>query len=91
MRKVRRHERVPSRKLSAAKTKRRRVRQTTLEKKYIGVFQPNPLPYQGIFTGNESLEQPSPLKDYPSTATPGVGVSIELQPRRYAKLEPAIH
>ena len=72
------------------KKKKRKAHVNTLERDYVEVFQYRPVPYQGFATDDDSLEQPSPLKDYPSTATPGAGVSFEVQPRPHAKLEPAI-
>jgi hypothetical protein len=91
MKKTPRCGKVVLRRVTTVKKKNEKPGESTLEQEYVGVFQPHVLPHQGLFTDNNSLEQPSPLTDYPSTATPGVGVSIELQPRRHAKLEPDIH
>ena len=72
------------------KKNKKTAQKGTLEKEYIQVFQFRPVLHQGFATDDDSLEQPSPLKDYPSTATPGAGVSVDVQPRHHAKLEPAI-
>jgi len=61
--------------------KKDKTSESTLEQEYVEVFHPYSLPHQGLFTENDSLEQPSPLKDYPSNATPGVGVSIAFGPK----------
>lgn len=91
MKKERKRRRASLRKASPVGRKRRKAHETTLEMEYIGVFRPSPLPFQEVYTENETLEQPSPLTDYPSTATPGVGVSVGLNPRQHAKLEPVIY
>ncbi len=82
---------VSLRGVARLKRKRRKAQKITLEQEYVRLFQSNRLADQGFLAENENLEQPSPLKDYPSTATPGVGVSIELPLRQHAKLEPVIH
>jgi hypothetical protein len=43
-----------------------------LERNYQTVFVSFPLPYQGLYTEDDSLEQPSAYKYVPSTATPSV-------------------
>jgi len=40
-----------------------------IEHEYRKVFLPYQLPYQGIYTEDDSLEQPSALKYVPSTTT----------------------
>ncbi len=45
---------------------------TTTEQTYVQIFTPHPLPYQGLYTDEDSLEQPSQLKYVPSTTTPSV-------------------
>jgi hypothetical protein len=40
------------------------------EQDYVQTFTPHPLPYQGLYTDEDSLEQPSQLKYVPSTTTP---------------------
>ena len=45
-------------------------RKKTLEQDYRQVFTPHPLPYQSVFTDEDSLEQPSALKYVPTTTTP---------------------
>jgi len=72
------------------KKKDAKARRSRLERQYERVFQTNSLMDKNFLADGESLEQPSPLKDCPSTATPGVGMSIELQPRPNAKLESAV-
>ncbi len=47
--------------------------QKALEVDYLKLFTPLPLPYQGVYTDEDSLEQPSALKYVPSTTTPNVG------------------
>jgi hypothetical protein len=44
----------------------------TTEQNYVQIFTPHPLPYQGLYTDEDSLEQPSQLKYVPSTTTPSV-------------------
>lgn len=58
-----------------------------LEKEYLEIFAPHPLPYQGLYTDDDSLEQPSPLKVFPTTATPGISVDATPYMRRHAELE----
>lgn len=43
-----------------------------LEHSYQTFFVPFPLPYQGLYTEDDSLEQPSPYKYVPSTTTPNI-------------------
>jgi len=59
----------------------------TLEDKYRNLFSPVSLPYQGLYTDEDSLEQPSALKVCPTTTTPGVEVDIPPQARLHAQLE----
>jgi hypothetical protein len=47
-------------------------RQNKLEQQYQQLFTPYLLPYQGLYTDADSLEQPSALKYVPTTATPNV-------------------
>jgi len=49
-----------------------RNRKQKLEREYQQMFTPHPLPYQGLYTDADSLEQPSALKYVPSTSTPCV-------------------
>jgi hypothetical protein len=65
----------------------KRVRDKTIEKEYKTVFSPYPLPYQGTYTDEDSLEQPSALKYVPSTTTPAIGVTVSPRMRRDAELE----
>jgi hypothetical protein len=58
-----------------------------VEKQYLKVFSPHPLPFQGLYTDEDSLEQPSALKYVPTTATPSVE---DLQLRLNAELERSI-
>ena len=44
----------------------------TIERKYQQMFTPHPLPFQGLYTDDDSLEQPSELKYVPATSTPNV-------------------
>lgn len=43
---------------------------STPEMDYRQLFTPLPLPYQGVYTDDDSLEQPSALKYVPATTTP---------------------
>jgi hypothetical protein len=45
------------------------VKKSEIEHEYRKVFLPHQLPYQGIYTEDDSLEQPSALKDVPSITT----------------------
>lgn len=56
----------------AMKTKKENGRRRGIEREYETVFSPHPLPYQGIYTDEDSLEQPSALRYVPTTATPAV-------------------
>lgn len=53
-------------------TGKRTKTQPATERNYLQVFTPHPLPYQGLHTEEDSLEQPSQLKYVPSTTTPSV-------------------
>jgi hypothetical protein len=44
----------------------------TIEREYQETFTPRTLPYQGLYTDEDSLEQPSELEYVPTTATPNV-------------------
>ena len=52
--------------------KRIKVPASEIEQQYRQMFTSYPLPYHGIYTDEDSLEQPSALKYVPSTSTPGV-------------------
>jgi hypothetical protein len=43
-----------------------------IEQDYTQIFTPHPLPYKGLYTDEDSLEQPSQLKYVPSTTTPSL-------------------
>lgn len=43
-----------------------------IEREYQQTFTPNPLPYRGLYTDPDSLEQPSALKNVPTTSAPNV-------------------
>ena len=62
-------------------------KEKTIVQDYTKVFSPPPLPCQGAYTDEGSLEQPSALKYFPSTTTPAAGMSIGRQKRRNTKLE----
>ena len=49
--------------------KTKTVKKSEIERDYQRIFIPHQLPYQGIITEDDSLEQPSPLKYVPSTTT----------------------
>jgi hypothetical protein len=57
--------------------KLKKPRKHAIEREYESVFSPHPLPYQGIYTDDDSLEQPSALKYVPSTTTPATGVTVQ--------------
>jgi hypothetical protein len=65
----------------------KQMRKKSIEKEYETVFLPHPLPYQGTYTDEDSLEQPSALKYVPSTTTPAIGVTVSPRMRRDAELE----
>jgi hypothetical protein len=48
------------------------------EQDYLQIFTPHPLPYQGLYTEEDSLEQPSQLRYVPSTTTPSVVLNAKL-------------
>ena len=52
-------------------TKKPKKAPSKLEREYLEMFAPRPLPYQGLYTDEDTLEQPSPLKVVFTTATPG--------------------
>jgi len=54
------------------KSKKAKQGPATIEQNYVQLFTPHPLPYQGLYTDEDSLEQPSQLKYVPSTTTPSV-------------------
>lgn len=56
-----------------APRKPEQARPAKVEQDYTQRFTAHPLPYQGIYTDEDSLEQPSQLKYVPSTTTPSVG------------------
>ena len=62
-------------------------REKSLEREYRKVFSPALLPYRGLYTDQDSLEQPSALKVYPTTTTPGIEMDVRLQARLHAQLE----
>lgn len=70
---------------------RRHRKQRTLEHEHGRIFLPVPLPYQGLYTDDDSLEQPSALKVYPTTTTPGAEVDTRPQAKLYAQLERNIY
>jgi hypothetical protein len=71
------------------KEKAKKTRNSRIEREYQTVFAPHPLPYQGLYTDEDSLEQPSALKYVPTTATPTVEASTDRM-RRDAELERSI-
>lgn len=48
------------------------VRPAKIEQDYTRMFTAYPLPYQGLYTDDDSLEQPSQLKSVPSITTPSI-------------------
>jgi len=63
--KTAKHDRTPT-------GKRTKARPKNTEQDYLQIFTPHPLPYQGLYTEEDSLEQPSQLKYVSSTTTPNV-------------------
>ena len=57
-------------KQSKSPSKREAKRESKRELQYTKIFFPHPLPYQGIYSEEDSLEQPSALKYVPSTTSP---------------------
>jgi hypothetical protein len=43
-----------------------------IEREYLQVFNPMPLPSHGLYTEEDSLEQPSELPDVPSISVPSI-------------------
>ena len=56
------------------KSKRTKKRTAKIEREYQRIFTPHSLPYHGLYTEEDSLEQPSELKLVPTTSTPYVEV-----------------
>jgi hypothetical protein len=54
------------------KKRQKREKRPAIEREYLTIFSPHPLPFQGLQTDEDSLEQPSALKYVPTTATPQV-------------------
>jgi hypothetical protein len=80
--------------VSARRTVKKRTKQMrgkTIEKEYRTVFSPIPLPSQGQYTDEDSLEQPSALKYVPSTTRTTVEMAVDPQMRRNAQLARDIH
>jgi len=59
---------------------------TRIEKEYDKIFVPYSLPYRGIYTDNDSLEQPSALEVVPTTASPAME-TLPVTTGLHAKLE----
>jgi len=72
------------------KKQAKKTRGSSVERDYQTIFTPHSLPYQGLYTDEDSLEQPSALKYVPTTATPTPDESIEHGMRRNAELERSI-
>ena len=53
---------------------KRHTKTKTIERDYQQLFTPLQLPYQGLYTDEDSLEQPSELRDVPATSAPYVEV-----------------
>jgi len=50
----------------------RRSKAAPIERQYQQIFTPRPLPYQGHFADEDSLEQPSELVDILTTSAPSI-------------------
>jgi len=55
-----------------SKTRAREHKTGTIERKHQQFFTPHTLPFQGLYTDDDSLEQPSELKDVPTTSATNV-------------------
>lgn len=68
--------------------KKEKKKERQIERDYRTVFSPISLPYQGIFTDEDSLEQPSALRYVPTTAAPTANLPADNpQMRQNAELE----
>jgi hypothetical protein len=72
MKKHAKHDKVRSRRRTVKNKKQTKTSKKPLERQYEGIFTPHPLPYQGVYTDEDSLEQPSALKYVPTTSTPNI-------------------
>jgi hypothetical protein len=58
---------------SGSKSRRSRpAEKNRIERDYEQNFTPLPLPYHGVYTDDDSLEQPSGLEEIPTTSAPYV-------------------
>jgi hypothetical protein len=61
------------------KPRRNRIlKKGAIERQYEQNFTPLRLPYHGVYTDEDSLEQPSGLEDVPTTSVPYVEAYAEL-------------
>lgn len=74
MKKQSRSDKVHSLRCPVKKQEQPKRPKKTLERDYQRLFTPHPLPYQGVYTDEDSLEQPSALKYVPTTTTPSIEV-----------------
>lgn len=79
MKKRKKGGKVYSSRPSVEKQKGPRKFKKSIEREYQQIFTPHPLPFQGIYTDSDSLEQPSALKYVDSTTTPVIEVAIDPQ------------
>jgi hypothetical protein len=91
MKKISRSGKIRSTRRPVKKQKQPKRREKTLEREYQQTFSPHPLPYQGLYSEEDSLEQPSALKSVPTRATPGAQTDGVFQTRHDAELERSIH
>jgi hypothetical protein len=77
MKKINKSHKVNSSRIALRKQKQPRKSKKQIEREYQQIFTPHPLPFNGIYTDSDSLEQPSALKYVDSTTTPVIEVFID--------------
>jgi hypothetical protein len=82
MKKSSKNSKMRLRRHSVKKREKSKKRERGIEREYRLVFTPHPLPFNGLYTDTDSLEQPSALKYVDSTTTPAIDVAIDPQPMR---------
>lgn len=60
----------------ARKREEQTPKPSELVKTYLSLFRSYPLPYQGLYTDEDSLEQPSALHVVPTTSSPGIEIKL---------------
>jgi len=72
-------------------TNKKKQPENTLEREYLRVFSANPASSEDTYFGDDSLEQPSPLKSVPTTASPRAEVQNGTSTRDNAELARSIY